>query len=276
MATVWITYAWADNQSRDVDYIAQELTDAGLTIRMDRWEIVAGKRLWDQIERYVCSPSECDAWIWFATQNSLGSEPCREEFAWALSRALSQRGDSFPLIALTQKPEDHDLLPAAVKVRRYVQLFDPDWKERVVAAAEGRALNINPSRLDPYIFKVHPKQADGSTLLEMRPRIGSWMPSVVAIPSQEEKQVFPKLTQPFLPVALGFNGQPDGIQCMHGVRSGTSAEWTYVVMNDEVTANRSVFLCVTGELPSRILFGSEKMQYTVDLSTAGIKVFDSN
>ncbi len=33
MATIWITYAWADNQSGDVDFIAQELVASGLKVK---------------------------------------------------------------------------------------------------------------------------------------------------------------------------------------------------------------------------------------------------
>jgi hypothetical protein len=35
MATVWITYAWADNQHNDIDFVAQELGRVGLTVKLD-------------------------------------------------------------------------------------------------------------------------------------------------------------------------------------------------------------------------------------------------
>ena len=35
-----------------------------------------------------------------ATNNSLASEPCKEEFAYALDRALNGRGQDFPVIVL--------------------------------------------------------------------------------------------------------------------------------------------------------------------------------
>src|SRR5258705_9124152 len=92
MATAWITYSWKDNQDGDVDFIAQELVRAGLAIKLDRWNIQAGKRLWEQIEKFITDADQCDGWIMYATQNSLASEPCREELAYALDRALSMRG----------------------------------------------------------------------------------------------------------------------------------------------------------------------------------------
>jgi hypothetical protein len=43
MTNVWITYAWDDNKSGDIDFIAQELEQVGLNIKLDRWNIAAGK-----------------------------------------------------------------------------------------------------------------------------------------------------------------------------------------------------------------------------------------
>ena len=53
MATVWITYAWADNERHDIDFIAQELQRAGATVKLDRGNLSAGKRLWEQIDIFV-------------------------------------------------------------------------------------------------------------------------------------------------------------------------------------------------------------------------------
>lgn len=72
----------------------------GLNIKLDRWNIAAGKRLWDQIANFITSPNESDAWLLIATNNSLSSEPCKEEFAYALDRALNVRGQDFPVSAM--------------------------------------------------------------------------------------------------------------------------------------------------------------------------------
>src|SRR5688500_9638419 len=100
MATVWLTYAWADNDAGDVDYVAQALRDAGLEVKLDRWNLGAGRRLWDQIASFIQDPAHCDAWVLYATQNSLGSEPCREEYSYALDRALQSRGSTFAIIGV--------------------------------------------------------------------------------------------------------------------------------------------------------------------------------
>ena len=63
MATIWMTYAWNDNQNKDVEFLAQELQGAGLTVKLDRWNIGAGKRLWEQISSFITDPKESDAWV---------------------------------------------------------------------------------------------------------------------------------------------------------------------------------------------------------------------
>jgi hypothetical protein len=89
MATAWITYAWQDNQANDVTFIALELERMDIKIKLDRWNIQAGHRLWEKIDRFITDPKESDAWILFATANSLGSEACKEEFSYALLRGLN-------------------------------------------------------------------------------------------------------------------------------------------------------------------------------------------
>ena len=61
MANVWLTYSWADNKDNEVDFIAQELTGAGLVVRLDRWDLEAGKRLWEQIGDFISDPNRTDA-----------------------------------------------------------------------------------------------------------------------------------------------------------------------------------------------------------------------
>ena len=137
MTTVWLTYAWDDDKNNDVGYVTQELANAGGKVKLDRWNIKAGLRLWDQIEKFIQSETECDAWILYATSNGLGSEACKEEFAYALDRALNSRGAIFPVIGLFPALVDSALTPAAIRVRLYISKVEPDWKERVKAAAEG-------------------------------------------------------------------------------------------------------------------------------------------
>jgi len=57
MPTAWLTYAWEDNDRQDVDFIAQELVYFGVDIQLDRWNIRAGRRLWEQIAGLIALTS---------------------------------------------------------------------------------------------------------------------------------------------------------------------------------------------------------------------------
>lgn len=65
-------------------------------MHLDRRDIAAGKRLWDQIADKITDPEVCDAWVFLVSHNSLTSQPCREELAYALDRALESRGGVIP------------------------------------------------------------------------------------------------------------------------------------------------------------------------------------
>jgi hypothetical protein len=189
MAAAWITYAWKDNEQGDVDFIVQELVRAGLVMKLDRWNLQAGRRLWEQIARFITDPNECDGWIFFATQNSLASEACREELAYALDRALSTRGGTFPIIALLQSHAEGGLLPAAIRTRLYVELPDPGWKERIVDAIVNRERAHAATQLTPYWIMQHPAPAGFVLLLEVRPRAGVWHPFAACVKANEKDEV---------------------------------------------------------------------------------------
>lgn len=152
---IWITYSWKDNDRSDVDYIAQQLQRAGLDVHLDKWDLRAGHRLWEQIDQAIANKDRCDAWMIVATQNSLASEPCKEEVAYALNQALSVRGSSFPVIALFQGAVEASLLPQALSTRLCVSCTDNDWIERIVATVEGRTATLSNKIIDPYDVQVH-------------------------------------------------------------------------------------------------------------------------
>lgn len=114
MAAVWITYAWDDNAEGDIDFIAQELAKAGVEVKLDRRNLNAGRRFWPQIAKFITDPAQSDAWLYVATTNSLSSKPCKEEFSYALGRALEKRGSSYPVIGLFLGPVDDALIPPAI------------------------------------------------------------------------------------------------------------------------------------------------------------------
>ena len=258
MATVWITYAWADNQTGDVDFIAQELESSGLKIKLDRWNLKAGARLWEQIAEFIQSPLHCDAWLLVATQASLGSEACREEYSYALDRALRARGEAFPVIALFPSSVDQTLIPAGIRTRLYVSLRDPDWKERIVAAAENRDHNVQRPRIAPYHLTVHRRPAPSTGyVIEVRPRAGSWSPFVAAIPLAEKDGVR-------LQIVHGPPGRPPLVSVLFTTGERTKGEWSFCFAQNEATPTMSYYLSCA-QLPSKLRFGADGgPQYTVE------------
>jgi len=112
MPTLWLTYAWKDNEFEDVDFIASRIRDQGIDVRIDKTRLLAGRRLWDQIDENIRS-SDVDGRAIYTTENSLKSEPCQEELAYALDRALRTRGATFPLIGIFPTPLDHEISPSS-------------------------------------------------------------------------------------------------------------------------------------------------------------------
>lgn len=266
MATVWLTYSWADNKANDVDFVAQELEAAGVQVKLDRWDINTGRRLWDQIANFIQNPSQSDSWLMYATANSLGSQACQEEYAYALDRALHSRGAEFPVIGLFPASVDSALIPAGIRTRLYVSLTDPDWKDRVVAAAERRTPNIARPLINPYLLSIHEKPSgDRNFAVELRPRGGTWSPFIVAIPFAEQVAVRPHILR-------GPSGRPPTAGVLHNTSRGPSldGQWWFESAQDEATPTQSYFLfCDT--LPSRVVFGVEGRgpQYDVAVSPPG-------
>ncbi|WP_420426815.1 toll/interleukin-1 receptor domain-containing protein [Algiphilus sp.] len=250
MAKLWITYAWADNEAQDVDYLAQELGSSGLKIKLDRWNLGAGKRLWEQIEKFICSSDECDAWVLVATENSLASEPCKEEFAYALDRALKSRGRAFPVIGLFLSDVDDSLIPAGIRTRLFVSVTDPDWKERIVAAAEGRQHVADRPNIEPYFMKVHaPEGQQDKYAIEVRPRAGVWAPFIAAVPMAEKEALNPS-------IVVGPRGLPTGTGMLTNCGSGPTPDEKYWVMNagNQATPTMSYYIWCN-KLPTELIFG---------------------
>lgn len=257
--SVWVTYAWEDNVDGDVDFIAQELKNAGVEVKLDRWNLAAGKRLWEQIESFIQDPSKSDGWLLYATQASLGSEACKEEYAYALNRALENRGEDFPVIALFPAPVDTDLIPAGIKTRLFVSSTDPDWRERIMAAVERRQPSITRPQVEPYALTVHelPKQCgDKRYAIEVRPRAGTWAPFFAAIPLSEREQVSPELYRG--PAKRTPMQGPVSVSILFNSRTAISPDrrWWQVSAGNEATPTQSYYI-LCKELPSRLIFGVE-------------------
>ena len=169
--TVWLSYAWKDNDSEDVDFAVQQLASVGLKIELDRTQLLAGRRLWPQIEARISDP-DTSAWCLYATENSLASEPCQEELAYALDRALRTRGFNFPLIGIFPRALGREMIPAAIATRLFVTLEDDKWAQRVADAVNGRN-TIELSRdIAPFGIRMH--QTQSNKFVEIWPRQGVW------------------------------------------------------------------------------------------------------
>lgn len=157
---LWLTYAWVDNAEQDVDHIVRELEQVGLDVKLDKRQIIPGQRLWTQINSAISDPTSVDAWAIYASENSLKSEPCLEELAYALDRAIRKRGGEFPIIGIFPQPMDRELIPSAIVTRLYVATNNSEWARQVYAGVLKTAPPDSISQPDPYIAKWYstPKQ----------------------------------------------------------------------------------------------------------------------
>ena len=247
MNSVWITYAWEDNKDGDVDFTAQELIRAGLDVKLDRWNLSAGKRLWEQIEAFIQDPSKSNGWLLYATQASLGSKKCKEEFSWALDRALKKRGDDFPIIALFPASVDDGLIPAGIKTRLFVSTTDPDWKERIVAAIEGRQAAITKPQIEPYYLTVH--KSGEKSVIEVRPRAGTWSPFLAGIPIAEKETVSPSLLH-----GSAKRVPNGGVLFTTGNGISNDGKLWIIFAGNEATPTQSYYI-FCNKLPSFLVFG---------------------
>ncbi|MGE5778361.1 MAG: toll/interleukin-1 receptor domain-containing protein [Hyphomicrobiales bacterium] len=255
MAKLWITYAWKDNEQSDVDFVVQQLKRAGMDVQIDRFALGAGRRLWEQIGAKITNPNESDAWAIYATENSLASEPCKEELAIALDRALCARGEAYPLIGIFPASVATDLIPPAIRVRLYVSLRDPDWIERVKAAVERRAPAIRQDILPPLFHRIFstPKQF----VVEARPRVGRWYPIYILIPMPEVNRLAAALVGPSGAVpSAGMTAQSES-QTQDG-------KWKAIILSHEATPGQSVYV-VFNQLPSALGIGPKEHPYEVRL-----------
>jgi hypothetical protein len=249
---LWLTYAWLDNEDGQADFLAGELTLAGVEVRLDRWTLTAGLSLWDQIKAEIADPARSDAWAIYATPNSLRSEPCIKEILFAVDRAKNARGKTFPVINVFDVNIDPEIIPPLLQQDIYVALSDHDWKERIVAATEARQPNIPGLRLDAFHAHLHlDPQNPKRHVLEVRPRVGTWCPFVAAIPIEEKDEVK-------LALVHGARGRPAPYGIMYCTKEGVSEDgkWWFLGAGNEATPTQSYYISFE-KPPSRIRFGPE-------------------
>jgi hypothetical protein len=246
MATVWITFATEDNVDGDVDYLAQEISKAGLRTRQH--PLFPGED--DKIDRlmpaFLARPDQCDAWILYASHRTL-EDGRGERIGQALQKAHDKRGP-FPAVGIFRQSNvaaDAGKLPLTYGL----PADDPEWRKHL-----GNALTVDMSAraetgLHSYLAKLLPSAPQPFRyMFEFRPKMGRWNTFLFAILPEERAAVAPEI-RPF-EFDEGFSDD---------------AEWYFQVGRTPATPSTSYFV-VMKEMPSRMAFGQEGTDEVVILN----------
>jgi len=256
MNKLWLTYAWIDNSDANIDYVIGELTKAGIDVRFDRRQIIPGQRIWPQLDNAITDPNQVDAWAIFATKNSLNSEACLEELAYALDRALRSRGADFPLIGIFPEPIDRVLMPSALATRLYVNLRDPNWAVQVRNGVTRTRPEPALRQMPPIVSVWH--KVRGEPVLEVRPRAGRWHPFVVLVPKAEAHKI--------AWVNPGAPNRPQKRAYQYGKNvSSQDGDWAGFLSEDAIDALTSAYVFFSSA-PTKVAAGSETDLFNVPLA----------
>lgn len=249
---LWFTYAWKDNEENDVDHIVSELRKTGLSVDYDRVQLLAGRRLWEQIDAAIRSPA-ISAWAIYVTENSLKSEPCQEELAYALDRTLRTRGAAFPLIGLFAGEFDPALIPSALATRLCVNLQHNGWCQQVYDAVSG---TNNTSTIEPLAFGCKLHKVETGFVLEVWPRTGTWTPTIAVVSEEEED-----FLTTHCPGPRGVLGGMVAMTCGEGRQNGIFGRVFDNPVNSSTTAH--IYL---SQLPKWIEFGQMGKPHRIDFN----------
>jgi hypothetical protein len=247
---IWLTYAWADNVQGDFSYLVQELDAAGIVATYDKIAIIPGQKLWEQIASRI-TKDLINGWGYLITSQSLASEACREELAYALYRTLNSKGDNFPLIGLLHGVRIDDV-PPALKVRLCVSLASPTWKEEIKAGLEGRPPIIPAAQQTQYAWQVHNghKGVPAQTAIEVRPRFGEIMYWRFAVPSSASIMMWGHGPSGGGAISSNSSQVIDGAT---GEINGTPVKW--FGSGDRLSPGISAYLIFNGTVPDFVGFG---------------------
>ncbi len=251
---VWVTYAWKDNEDKDIDFIVQELDKTQLEVKFDRRNLIPGQRLWTQIGGFITDPNECDAWGVVLTANSIKSQACIEELSYALDRALSSNSGEFPLFALLHNISPSDM-PPSLKIRLCIPLENNEWVNQVIAAANKRPTGFIPSGLAEFILNEH-IISSGGFCLEIRPRFNRISPFAVVVDYDEKISGNVKHCSP---------GPANKIPCGHVTFNWIDSETTlsngiraWVWGGDNEANSTSSYYLFYKKHPKRVWFGHQQ------------------
>ena len=254
MDSLWLTYAWKDNETNQVDFVIQELEQEGISVHFDRAQLLTGRRLWDQIEQGIMSP-DVNAWALYLTRNSLESEPCQEELAYALDRTLRTKGTDFPLIGIMAEPVSRELIPASIATRLYVDLTQDDWLGRIVSGVRNESPPRTTSNLQPFEIRTH--NFNGKKVIEVWPRAGRWAPAQAIFKIEEFERLTTILGAP--------NGHITGTG-MASTSEGISNDGRYkgIQISARITFENTLQMFFS-DWPSEFRVGTQERLYSVSI-----------
>lgn len=244
----WITYAWVDNKSGDFSYLVQELKSVGVETVYDRVTLITGRDLWSQISDQITN-GPLDGWGYLVTPNSLSNNSCREELAYALSRALATKGRSFPIIGLLSGVKFDDL-PPPLKVRLCVSLANPNWREEIKSGLQNRPPQVPEPSQSPFIWQSH--QNYGGTLqlmaIEIRPRFEEVMYWRFVVPASTSIVQWGHGPANGGPIANIHTHMVEGTIVINGVNA------KFFGAGDKLSAGISAYLVFRGAPPTFVGF----------------------
>lgn len=249
--SLWITYAWKDNEEGNFDYLIQELKSYGIDTKFDKVALVPGQKLWTQIADKINDPAT-KGWAYLITPNSLGSNACLEELEYAIHRAISSKNSSFPLIGLVTAGVPFESVPTSLKVRLCISLSNPNWKEQIKAGLEMRPPKLFDSAQTKFIYNVA-QNYNGEkliTAIEIRPRFEEAHFWRIAVPYNSNIIGFGvgpaksgKTTGLLEMVLEGFEGDINGTKCK------------LVGAGSKLTPGTSAYIFIDNGVPDFIAFG---------------------
>ncbi len=251
MKKLWLTYAWKDNEDKDIDFIINELDETEIELKFDRRNLIPGQRLWQQIGGHITDPSECEAWGVVLTKNSISSEGCIEELSYALDRAIHTQGEVFPIFALLHGISPSEL-PPALKIRLCIPLENSNWKDQVIAAVNRTAPGFTPDKnLSNFILT---ELKNGENLcLEIKPRFDRISPFTVAVDSDEKESKNVTNCMPGPANMLPKSGIMTGWFDQENTLSDGTRCWMWQG-NNEVNSTSSYYIFYE-KRPKRVWFG---------------------
>lgn len=249
--SLWITYAWKDNDEGNFDYLVQELKNFGVNTRYDKIELIAGQRLWSQIADKI-NDDGTTGWAYLITPNSLQSEACLEELYYALNRALESKDKVFPLIGLVVSEVLFQSVPTALKIRLCVSLANPLWKEQIKAGLELKPVQQFDTPQTRFIYKVtqHFNGVGIVTVVEIRPRFEEAYFWRIAVPNTAHIQGFG--------IGPSNTGSTVGnleMSVQGGQINVNGRPFQIVGAANKLTAGTSAYIFIDNETPDTVLFG---------------------